>query len=112
LTLTAAEVRTVYGETGRREESRFVAEIAADQLLRMNREPDEHKHMSAPRPEVEAGPLKFGTPVYHPKFGPGHVMSASGSGKRLKARIRFQTGRVALIMVSQSPLEILDGKKR
>jgi len=110
LTLSAARVRRVYGETSDRVASRFLNEIAVDTLQRVNREPSGHTGIPKPRAEAVEGPLKFGTRVYHPKFGEGHVMSASGSGKRLKARIRFQTGRVATIMVNQSPLEIQAGR--
>ena len=56
--------------------------------------------------------MRIGTRVRHAKFGPGIVMFTSGVGDKMKVRIRFNTGRTAMLMVSQAPLEILEGKDR
>jgi len=39
-------------------------------------------------------------------------MQTSGSGAKLRARIRFQTGRAREFMVSAAPITILDGDRR
>jgi len=46
------------------------------------------------------------------KFGAGVVVNVSGSGKSMKARIRFQTGPARDFLVSATPLEILEGGKK
>jgi DNA helicase-2/ATP-dependent DNA helicase PcrA len=53
----------------------------------------------------------MGTKVRHAKFGTGVVMFTQGAGDKLKARIRFDTGRFATLMISQAPIEILGSKK-
>ncbi len=54
------------------------------------------------------GILRIGTRVRHAKFGIGTIQYTSGSGDKLKARIRFSTGRSAMILVKMAPLELLD----
>jgi hypothetical protein len=61
---------------------------------------------------VDARRIKMGTPVLHAKFGKGVVMYTSGNGEKLRARIRFQSGRSMDLMVRVAPLQILDGGER
>ena len=133
LTLTAAHSRMMYGKTRhQREISRFVQEIGHDRLVLMHKParppgPPQLAQRSALRPQTTptmpttmAGPpskpttvegaLKTGTRVRHATFGPGTVLFTSGTGDKLKARIRFNTGRVATLAVKQAPLEIVEGK--
>ncbi|HUW61872.1 MAG TPA: UvrD-helicase domain-containing protein [Candidatus Bathyarchaeia archaeon] len=125
LTLTAAQSRMMHGAREDRALSRFVHEIGG-QLVRVRKEPRE---MPAGRPSlakrpvggqppeaaadaVAEGAMKTGTPVHHPKFGRGYVMYTTGSGDKLRAKIRFNSGSVKMFMVSQSPLQIIEGKKK
>jgi len=115
LTLTAARYRVVYGESGLRELSRFVREIPADVLHVVGEE--ELRRMAPALPAGRAEPavrggLKMGTIVRHAKFGIGRVEYTAGTGKNLKVRVRFQSGRVSTLMASQAPLEILEEKRR
>ncbi len=113
LTLTAAASRTIYGRThDERRLSRFLDEIGSDQLeeVRTGPSPAKPKRPQA-APAVDTERIKTGTRVRHAKFGPGYVMYTTGSGKTMKARIRFKTGRTAMLMLSQAPLEILEGKQ-
>ena len=129
LTLTAAQSRMMHGAREDRAVSRFVREIGG-QLERLRKEPRETpagKPALAKRPAA-AGPAKLaagqppeaaaegsvrmGTRVHHPKFGRGYVMYTTGSGGKQRARIRFDSGRVAMFMVSQSPLQIIEGNKK
>lgn len=110
LTLTAAQSRTVHGETGSRRVSRFVGEIPAGKIQWLNKE-SAPKAVPPASAKVETGRLRLGSRVRHPKFGRGYVMYTTGSGDNLKARIRFETGRVAMFMVSKTPLELLEDKK-
>jgi DNA helicase-2/ATP-dependent DNA helicase PcrA len=125
LTLTAAQSRMMHGTREDRAVSRFVREIGG-QLQRLRNEPRETpagRPSPAKRPgvgqppdaaadAVAEGAMKTGTTVRHPKFGRGYVMYTTGSGDKLRARIRFDSGRVAMFMVSQSPLLIVEGKKK
>jgi hypothetical protein len=54
----------------------------------------------------------MGVKVRHGTFGKGTVMYTSGSGKKLKVRIRFDSGMSRQFMVSAAPLEILEGKRK
>ena len=61
---------------------------------------------------AEGQSLKTGTRVRHAQFGPGFVVSTSGAGSSLRAKIRFANGRVSTFMVSKTPLEIVEDKQR
>jgi len=111
LTLTAAQWRVLYGRADAREVSRFIDEAGSTRLEQVRSGVAAAKQKSEPAP-VEARKVKTGTRVRHAKFGSGTVMYTKGSGDKLKARIRFQTGRTALLMVKQAPLEILEGQQR
>ena len=112
LTLTAAESRMLYGRThDDRPVSRFVREIGRTRLARED-DGAEAKSRSAASAASGAGiVLRYGTQVRHARFGPGTVLFTTGSGSKTKARIRFKTGRVATLMISQAPIEILKGGK-
>jgi DNA helicase-2/ATP-dependent DNA helicase PcrA len=121
LILTAARSRMVYGRTrDERQVSRFVREAGIDPVAQFRRDPGMARVPSSERPVAkrpasaptvqEAQTMKIGTRVRHAKFGEGTVMFTSGSGERLRARIRFKIGKVATLMVHSAPLEILEGK--
>jgi DNA helicase-2/ATP-dependent DNA helicase PcrA len=108
LVLTAARSRIVYGRTDPyRKLSRFVKEAG---LLMERPAASAGAKARAAAPPVSAADLnsiKTGTRVRHGRFGEGTVMYTSGSGDKLKAKVRFKTGRAMLLMVSAAPLEIL-----
>lgn len=128
LTLTMARSRLMYGERGGRERSRFLDELPGGDLDVLTgggerrgagagagaaKPSGRGSPMGAERPAAtDVGQIKMGVKVRHAKFGVGTVMYTSGSGKRLKARIRFQTGRSRDFMVNAAPLEILEGDRR
>lgn len=117
LTLCRARIRMLFGETARREPSRFLGEISRDALDFVGVESPasarstEQAKVAATAPSGAAG-IRVGTRVWHAKFGNGTVMQTSGSGAKLRARIRFQTGRAREFMVSAAPITILDGDRR
>ncbi len=112
LTLSSAKTRLVYGKEEDREPSRFLDEIPRE-LLSIEQPKDlAGAGVLGDRGEIDAGKLKTGTQVRHAKFGEGIVMYTAGSGPKLKARIRFRTGRSRTFMVSKAPLEILEGRNR
>ncbi|NLV42590.1 MAG: UvrD-helicase domain-containing protein [Candidatus Hydrogenedentes bacterium] len=126
LTLTSAEERTIYGRPDKnREVSRFVNEIGWERihsLIDKERKQGEEIAPGAPRrtrhgesaegPDSAPAPLKNGTRVRHATFGSGTVIHVSSTGGKIKARVRFDTGKVALLMIGLAPLEILEGKHR
>ncbi len=112
LTLTAAQSRMLYGRTrDDRQLSRFVLEAGMDRLERVGM--PGRRNLKAP-PEklqpVSGSKFKTGTRVHHARFGVGLVMYTQGEGGRLKAHIRFNTGKTATLMVEQAPLRILEEK--
>ena len=111
LVLTAAEQRTIYGERRSRETSRFLREIPEGQLTISGVGADGARAVKKPAGPVDSSAFKMGTLVRHARFGRGRVMYTSGSGKKLKARIRFDKGFSRQFMVSAAPLEIIEGKK-
>lgn len=112
LTLVAAQSRMLYGRTkDDRQVSRFVFEAGMDRLERIGVQRHKPAKAPAPQPEsVNGSRLKTGTRVHHARFGAGIVMYTQGEGERLKAHIRFNTGRSATLMVEQAPLRIIEEK--
>lgn len=117
LTLCFASTRTLFGDTTDQESSRFLGEISRDTLDFVGEESPRAAtafdvRRPAPPARVESGGIRVGTRVWHAQFGKGTVMQTSGSGAKLRARIRFQTGRAREFMVSAAPITILDGEGR
>jgi len=113
LTLCAARERVVYGEHQERVPSRFLSEIPRDRLEVVGEESGAGSVRGRGQAKgLELGRLKMGTLVRHAKFGRGVVLYTSGTGDKLRARIRFDTGRSSVFVVSMAPLEILEEKKR
>lgn len=114
LTLCAARSRMVYGGgSGDRETSRFVREIPRQTLQFIGADRSRGTGSSGASPAaVPTSALKLGTRVWHAQFGKGTVMYTSGSGEKLRARIRFESGRSRDFMVSATPLKVLDGDKK
>lgn len=110
LTLSAAESRLIYGSRRENAVSRFVGEIPAG-LVQIAGGKADAGAVTKPKPQAAiTGELKMGTRVRHATFGPGTVMYTMGTGAKLRARIRFNTGMSRQFLVSATPLEILDKK--
>ncbi len=113
LTLCAARSRLLYGKTrDDREVSRFIREIGRDRLVPAHPGGRKAAKQRPQAPAADPGQLKIGTRVRHAAFGTGIVQFTSGTGDKLKARVRFDTGKTAMIMVKMAPLEIVEGKHR
>ncbi|HPO14740.1 MAG TPA: UvrD-helicase domain-containing protein [Candidatus Hydrogenedentes bacterium] len=114
LTLCAARSRVLYGKPRNdRTVSRFIGEIGLDRLAPVM--PGQTRQTVAfpeERPRAESARLRTGSRVRHATFGLGTVQYTNGSGDKLKARIRFDTGKVAMLLVKAAPLELLEGKHR
>lgn len=112
LTLTAARSRMLYGRHhDGRELSRFIREADINRFQMISTGAEEKRTRTDAPKAIETGNLRIGARVRHATFGPGTVMYTSGSGDKLRARIRFQTGKIAMLLVSAAPLEILEGPK-
>lgn len=112
LTLTAARSRMLYGrQHDHRELSRFIHEAGIKRFQFVSGAGEEKRARTDAPASVSVASIKIGTRVRHATFGPGTVMYTSGSGKNLRARIRFKTGKIAMLLVSAAPLEILEGPK-
>ncbi len=113
LTLTAAQARTLYGRSSDdREVSRFIEEIGADRLQRIEKAKKDAENRKEAAEKSDAGRIRTGARVRHARFGLGTVLYTSGMDEKLKARIRFDTGRSATILVKAAPLEMLEGKRK
>jgi len=124
LVLTAAKSRMIYGERrDHREVSRFIYEAGLDRIVRLNPGKTEkaskggtavasgaRSSVGAAATSVQADTerVKTGTKVRHAKFGAGTVLFTQGKGDKLKAHIRFNTGRSVMLLMSQAPVEVLD----
>ena len=115
LTLSLARSRIVFGMREMREPSRFLGEVPSNLLERVEPAKAEGRGgepKPSAKPAADPDEIKMGTHVRHAQFGPGVVMYTKGTGKKLRAHIRFQSGRTREFMVSVAPLEILERKKR
>ncbi len=118
LTMSAAQSRMIYGRTDAgREVSRFVREIGEARLDWLNKPAPRAAAKPGPARPVAAeadtsGNLRMGARVRHATFGPGTIMFLQGTGEKIRARVRFDTGRVATLMIALAPLEILETRKR
>jgi DNA helicase-2/ATP-dependent DNA helicase PcrA len=111
LTLSSARERMLFGRTQDAERSRFFDEIPPALMGGGRTAAAEKPAKSAPRPSADTSEIKMGVRVHHAKFGEGVIMYTSGSGKKLKARIKFNTGPTRNIMVSHAPLEVVRRKR-
>jgi len=107
LTLTYAERRMLYGQDREHEPSIFLAEVPRDRVVRVYRD-GPLKPVPLPEPKVDESAIRMGTRVRHATFGAGTVMYVIGSGKKMRVKVRFQTGRTRELALSHAPLEILE----
>ncbi len=121
LVLSGAETRIYYGrEMKNRELSRFLHEIGFENIEIMGIKINPSAY---PRPQesstVEKKPVKeekkkeykLGTKIRHAKFGYGVVLNTEGSGDKMKVRVRFDSGRITVLMVNMAPIEIIERRK-
>ena len=111
LTLTSARERVVFGRTQAFDRSRFFDEIPPELMGGGRTDAAAIPAKAAPRPSADLSEMKMGVRVHHTKFGEGVIMYTSGSGAKLKARIRFNTGPTRNIMLSHAPLEVVRRKR-
>lgn len=117
LTLTAAEKRMLYGVTNNgRRPSRFLGEAGRERLLPVdfagvpkNRSP-KAKAVDATTEVARDSVLRAGDVVQHARFGRGVVLSVTGAGPKLRARVRFDSGRIADLMAAQAPIQVVKRK--
>ncbi|OQB33336.1 MAG: hypothetical protein BWY09_02775 [Candidatus Hydrogenedentes bacterium ADurb.Bin179] len=62
---------------------------------------------AAPANGASGAALGTGDVIQHVRFGRGVVLSVKGAGLKLRARVRFDSGRVADLLAAQAPIEII-----
>ncbi|MGC9052771.1 MAG: ATP-dependent helicase [Candidatus Hydrogenedens sp.] len=65
----------------------------------------------SPIKEKEKGEYRLGTRVRHAKFGYGVVLNTEGSGDKMRVRVRFESGKIAVLVVNMAPMEIIERRK-
>jgi DNA helicase-2/ATP-dependent DNA helicase PcrA len=112
LTLTCARERVRFGSRSYNTPSRFLAELpsaacerAGGAGARRAAPGRAFDYEYAQAPPDEGGPAP-GLRVRHPIFGPGTVLSVSGSGPGQKLRIRFERAGVKTILLRFANLEL------
>lgn len=115
LTLSSARVRVIYGERRECETSRFLSEIphgGFQPVARARSDEDEFDDEFDEKPDpvsTAATPeVKMGTRIFHEKFGKGVVMYTRGSGKRMRIKVRFDTGRSREFMLGAAPIRVME----
>ncbi|MBI4396209.1 MAG: ATP-binding domain-containing protein, partial [Elusimicrobia bacterium] len=123
LCLTASASRKIYGRSHWNVPSRFIAEaglaaerpqafVAPQPVERRaavgSFDPDDGPFSHVEPHPGERQPLKAGMRVKHPMFGPGKILSKSGSGENLKVTVLFDSGARKDILVRYASFEILD----
>lgn len=110
LTLCRASRRMIYGTTEERRPSPFLDEIPRELLE--GGLPESRKVMERPARgmDQDVSGARMGARVRHARFGAGRIMYTSGSGEKLKARIRFDTGGTKEFVLSKAPIEIVKGR--
>jgi DNA helicase-2/ATP-dependent DNA helicase PcrA len=100
LYLTHAQTRMLHGQTRYNVPSRFLDEIPAELLRRVNTvktfgfaTPKAAESAAAPRfasSPPAAGGWRIGQSVVHPKFGSGVIVSAEGRGADARVQVKFR----------------------
>lgn len=122
LVLTGASTRQIFGRTLKdRQISRFLFEIGLEKLdiLKTFKDKDSSKEdntkkdigESVNKPVDATAKYRTGTRVRHAKFGYGIVLNTEGKGDKMKVRVKFDSGRTAVLMVSMAPMEIIERRK-
>ena len=115
LYLTHAWSRTLYGSTQYNPASRFLDEIPAEFISKVEDEKDT-KDLSPIRPQKpqSASPitrganqlgLKVGDDVHHPKFGDGVIIDIRGRDEDQEATIHFVESGQKTLLLSWAPIE-------
>ncbi len=128
LVLTGSAKRQIFGRTlENRTPSRFLFEIGLDKLNiikpatphlidedrdevteeKFESDSDTHKKKQL----SEQSKYKRGIRVRHAKFGYGVILNTEGKGDKMRVRVKFDSGRIAVLMVSMAPMEIIERRK-
>jgi DNA helicase-2/ATP-dependent DNA helicase PcrA len=114
LFLTRAVARSTWGQPNYNPESRFLAEIPDQYLVRLG-EPTTPMGFSAngsagrsmSRPAAPVLQLAVGDRVLHDKFGMGTVVATVGTGEKAEATIDFKSAGQKRLLLRYSPVEKL-----
>ncbi|HOQ33640.1 MAG TPA: 3'-5' exonuclease [Candidatus Hydrogenedens sp.] len=120
LILSGAASRLYYGRViPDRLMSRFLFEIDLQNVevygIKKNVENNKTIHLPdkkmLPTKEEKKREYRLGTKVRHAKFGYGVVLNTEGSGDKMRVRVRFDSGKIAVLLINMAPMEIIKRKK-
>lgn len=120
LILSGAASRLYYGRViPDRLMSRFLFEIDLQNVevygIKKNVENNKTIHLPDKKmlstKEEKKREYRLGTKVRHAKFGYGVVLNTEGSGDKMRVRVRFDSGKIAVLLVNMAPMEIIERKK-
>ncbi len=106
LTLSHAESRQLYGQTGFSRPSRFLSEIPENLVERLRPGTATAPARGAPAP-VDAGGLGLGTQVRHERFGTGTVIGLEGQGDSTRIQVNFDSAGSKWLVLAYATLEVL-----
>lgn len=100
LYLTYAWSRTLYGQTGVTQPSRFLKELPNQAVANLSYSQPEPAYHQEHLAQVYPGEI-----VWHPKFGEGIVIEVKGSGPEAVATVNFKVGTKHLVL-GYAPLKL------
>ncbi len=105
LFLSWARTRLFFGESRWNRPSRFLEEIPEELVEGGTPEMDEEEALGAFEAPASAPDLAVGARVLHPHFGPGKVLTLSGSGINARATVNFDDYGTKQLLLQYANLE-------
>ncbi len=108
LYLTHATTRNLFGANNYNSPSRFLGEIP-DALLKEadKRTRVREREEASPRPTLQGADVDVGDRVRHQHWGPGTIVSVTGSGEHVEATVDFEGQGHKRLLLAWAPLERL-----
>ncbi|MGY6587694.1 MAG: DNA helicase II [Wenzhouxiangella sp.] len=109
LVISHAESRMTHGQTNFSRPSRFLNEIPAEltEHLRPGLKTAPARPAGRGGPGAEAGGLRLGSQVRHPRFGLGMVVTIEGQGENARIQINFEDAGPKWLVLGYATLEII-----
>lgn len=104
LTLSYAESRRVHGSETYPQPSRFLREIPRSLIEEVRPRASMTHSYGGAQQSAETGGFYLGQQVAHPKFGPGVVLNAEGSGAAARVQVNFEQAGPKWLVVAYARL--------
>ncbi len=112
LMLTHGQFRTIFGQTSATIPSRFLQELPAESIERIDLTGDSKTSTANPFSSLPPDPLTEafppGTFVRHEKFGYGKVMQVQRGGAHTRAQVQFENAGIKTLILQYARLEKMD----